>query len=47
MYTAYNIGQRALGYVSKIAESVNMPRILASVERNAMMTGEATYFNQW
>jgi len=41
------IGQRALGYISKVAAIVNMPRTLASVDRNAMMTGEATDFDQW
>jgi len=45
----FNIAYRALGYISKVG--VNMPnlklRTFASVDRNAMMTKEATYFNKW
>jgi hypothetical protein len=38
----------ALGYISKVGVTVNMPntRTLASVDRNTMMTKEATYFNR-
>lgn len=35
-------GQRGLGYISKVAAIATMPRTVASVDRNAMMTGEAT-----
>ena len=45
---AFNIAYRALGYISKVGVTVNMPnlklRTFASVDRNAMMTKEATYF---
>jgi transposase len=46
---AFNIAYRALGYISKVGVTVNMPntRTFASVDRNAMMTKEATYFNRW
>jgi len=42
---AFNIAYRALGYISKVGVTVNVPntRTLASVDRNAMMTREATY----
>jgi transposase len=42
---AFNIVYRASGYISKVGVTVNMPntRTLASVDRNAMMTREATY----
>ena len=45
---AFNIAYRALGYISKVGVTVNMPntRTFASVDRNAMMTKEATYFNR-
>jgi transposase len=45
---AFNIAYRALGYISKVGVTVNMSntRTLASVDRNAMMTKEATYFNR-
>ena len=45
---AFNIAFRALGYISKVGVTVNMPntRTFASVDRNAMMTKEATYFNR-
>lgn len=33
--------------LAKEAAIVNMPSTLVSVDRNAMMTGEATDFNQW
>ncbi len=39
-------GQRGSGYISKVAAITTMPRTVASVDRNAMMTGEATDFNQ-
>jgi hypothetical protein len=48
---ALNIAYRALGCISKVGVTVNMPelklRTFASVDRNAMMTKEATYFNRW
>ena len=48
---AFNIAYRALGYISKVGVTVNMPKLklrtFASVDRNAMMTKEATYFNKW
>jgi transposase len=49
---AFNIAYRALGYISKVAITVNIPtrlklRTFASVDRNTMMTKEATYFNRW
>jgi putative transposase len=44
---AFNIAYRALGYISKVGVTVNMPKLklrtFASVDRNAMMTKEATY----
>jgi putative transposase len=42
---AFNIAYRALGYISKAGVTVNMPNTgtLASIDRNAMMTREATY----
>jgi putative transposase len=42
---AFNIAYRALGYISKVGVTVNVPntKTLASVDRNAMMTREATY----
>jgi len=42
---AFNIAYRALGYISKVGVTVNVPntRTLATVDRNAMMTREATY----
>jgi len=46
---AFNIAYRALGYISKVGVTVNMPKLklrtLASVD--AMMTKEATYLNRW
>jgi len=46
--TAFNIAYQALGYISKVGVAVDMPntRTLASVDRNAMMTKEAAYFNR-
>jgi hypothetical protein len=48
---AFNIAYRALGYISKVGVTVNMPnlklRTFASVDRNAMMTREAIHFNRW
>ncbi|MFZ0513687.1 MAG: hypothetical protein WAM14_18920, partial [Candidatus Nitrosopolaris sp.] len=46
---AFNIAYRALGYISKVGVTVGLPntRTLASIDRNAMMTREATDFNQW
>ena len=47
---AFNIAYRALGYISKVGVTVDMPKLkltFASVERNAKMTKEATYFNRW
>jgi hypothetical protein len=48
--TAFNIAYRALGYISKVGVTVEMPKLklrtFASVDRNAMMTKEATYFNR-
>jgi hypothetical protein len=45
------IAYRALGYISKVGVTVNMPKLklrtFASVDRNAMMTKEATFFNRW
>jgi putative transposase len=47
---AFNIAYRALGYISKVGVTVDMPKLklrtFASVDRNAMMTKEATYFNR-
>jgi hypothetical protein len=44
---AFNIAYRALGYISKVGVTVNMPKLklrtFASVDRNGMMTKEATY----
>ena len=42
---AFNIAYRALEYISKVGVTVNVPntRTLASVDRKAMMTREATY----
>ncbi|MFY9873010.1 MAG: zinc ribbon domain-containing protein [Candidatus Nitrosopolaris sp.] len=37
---AFNIGYRALGYISKVGVIVNIPKTLASVDRNTMMTRE-------
>jgi hypothetical protein len=48
--TAFNTAYRALGYISKVGVTVNMPKLksrtFASVYRNAMITKEATYFNR-
>jgi putative transposase len=48
---AFNIAYRALGYISKVGVSVDIPKLnsrtFTSVDRNAMMTREATYFNRW
>jgi transposase len=40
---AFNIAYRALGYISKVGVTVNMPnaRTFASVDRNAIMTKKA------
>jgi IS605 OrfB family transposase len=43
---AFNIAYRALGYISKVGVTVNTLKTFASVDRNAMMTKEATYFNR-
>lgn len=43
----FNIAYRALGYISKVGVTVNIPRTFPSVVRNAMMRKEATDFNQW
>jgi hypothetical protein len=46
---AFNIAYRALGYISKVGVTVNLPKLkltFASAERNAMMTKEATYCNR-
>ena len=41
----------ALGYISKVGVTVNMPKLklrtFASIDRSAMMTKEATCFNRW
>ena len=42
-----DIAYRALGYISKVGVTVNIPRTFPSVDRNAMMRKEATDFNQW
>ncbi len=44
---AFNIAQRALGYISKVGVTMGLPntRTLASIDGNAMMTREATDFN--
>ena len=46
---AFNIVYRALGYISKVGVTVNMPKLklrtFASVDRNAMMTKEAIFSN--
>jgi putative transposase len=42
---AFNIAQRALGYISKVGATVNMSLTFPSVDRNAMMRKEATSFN--
>ena len=41
---AFNIAYRALGYISKVGVTVNLPKLrtLASIDRNTMMTREAT-----
>ncbi|MGB6531031.1 MAG: hypothetical protein WBF33_23225, partial [Candidatus Nitrosopolaris sp.] len=48
---AFNIAYRALGYISKVGITVNMPKLklrtFASIDRSAMMTKEATCFNRW
>jgi ribosomal protein L37AE/L43A len=46
---AFNIAYRALGYISKVGVTVNIPntRTFASVDRNAMMTKEAPIFKRW
>jgi hypothetical protein len=48
---AFNIPYWALGYISKVGVTVNMPKLelgtFASVDRSAMMTKEVTYFNRW
>jgi hypothetical protein len=45
------VAYRALGYISKVGVTVNMPKLklrtFASIDRNAMMTKEAIYFNRW
>jgi len=37
---AFNIAYRALGYISKVGVTVNIPITLASTDRSAMMTRE-------
>ncbi|HYA84255.1 MAG TPA: hypothetical protein VEH06_12515 [Candidatus Bathyarchaeia archaeon] len=48
---AFNIAYWALGYISKVGVTVDMSKLklrtFASVDRNAMMTKETTYFNRW
>ena len=48
---AFNIAYRTLGYISKVGVTMNMPKLklrtFASVDRNAIMTKEATYLNRW
>ncbi|MFZ0513326.1 MAG: zinc ribbon domain-containing protein, partial [Candidatus Nitrosopolaris sp.] len=41
---AFNIAYRALGYISEVGVTVNLPKLrtLASMDRNTMMTREAT-----
>jgi putative transposase len=43
---AFNIAYRGLGYISRLGITVNMSKTFASIERNAMMTKEASGFNQ-
>ncbi|HYA82406.1 MAG TPA: zinc ribbon domain-containing protein [Candidatus Bathyarchaeia archaeon] len=43
---SFNIAYRALGYISKVGVTVNTLKTFPSVDRNAMMTKEATYFNR-
>ena len=38
---AFNIAYRALGYISKVRVTVNIPVTLASTDRSTMITGEA------
>lgn len=44
---AFNIAQRTLGYISRVGVTVHLPNIrtLGSVDRNTMITREATSFN--
>jgi transposase len=37
---AFNIAYRALGYISKVGVTVNIPITLASTDRSTMMTRE-------
>jgi transposase len=37
---SFNIVYRALGYISKVGVTVNIPITLASTDRNTMMTRE-------
>jgi hypothetical protein len=37
---AFNIAYRALGYISKVGVTVNIPVTLASTDRSTMMTRE-------
>jgi len=37
---SFNIAYRALGYISKVGVTVNIPITLASTDRSTMMTGE-------
>lgn len=39
---AFNIAKRGLVYMSKLGVVVNIPRTAARVDRNPMMTAEAT-----
>jgi putative transposase len=45
---AFNIAYRALGYISKVGVTVNIPKLktLCSIDRNTMITREASDLNQ-
>ena len=45
---AFNIAYRALGYISKVGVTVNIPKLrtLGSIDRNTMITREASDLNQ-
>jgi len=44
---AFNIAKRALGYISKVGVKVTIPLTSARIERNPMMTEEATVLRRW
>ncbi len=46
---AFNIAYRALGYISKVGVTVNIPKLrtLGSIDRNTMITREATELIRW